>query len=83
MPVGGAETLYKKAASLPLPLIEMLRIFKQPFNPLVDALSVTCQADPVYVKGRYIKLTRDVSQTPWTPKDDEDDEGVCKRPPNM
>lgn len=31
-------------------------------NPL---MSVTVVRDPVYVSGRYIKLSREISQTPW------------------
>lgn len=58
---GGAETLYKKVASLPFPLIEMLKIFKEPSLSLIDALNVTWRADSILIKGRYIKLKRDVS----------------------
>ena len=42
-------------------MIELLSVFKEPSQSLINVLNVTCKSDPIYLKGRYIKLTRDVS----------------------
>lgn len=57
-------------------MIEMLSIFKLPKTSLVDAVSVKCSSETILVKGRYIKLTRDVSQTPWNLNEEDDDDGA-------
>ena len=54
----------------------MLSIFKLPKTSLVDAVSVKCSSETILVKGRYIKLTRDVSQTPWNLNEEDDDDGA-------
>ena len=48
---------------------------------MLEDLTVSFMADPILVKGRYVKLTRDVSQTPWhLNEDDDDDAGVKPQP---
>ena len=37
----------------------------------MDSLTVKCQFEPILVKGRYLKLSREVSQTPWLLKEQE------------
>lgn len=73
--------LYKKVMALPLPMIELLSLFKTEPVPLIDSLQVSCSSEAILVKGRYVKLARDVSQTPWnliTPNaiDADEDDGV-------
>ena len=60
--------------ALPTPLLELLSVFKEESRSLVDDLEVSFMADPILVKGRYVKLTRDVSQTPWNLNEDDDDD---------
>ena len=57
-------------------MIEMLSIYKDDTKSLVDELKVKCTAEPILVKGRYVKLARDVSQTPWNLVEEEDDDAV-------
>jgi len=35
-------------------------------------MQVKCNTDAILVKGRYVKLARDVSQTPWNLNEDDD-----------
>lgn len=50
-------------------MMSSLKIFDQlsvsSMCPLSDCLSVSCQFEAILVKGRYLKLSREVSQTPW------------------
>lgn len=56
----GAESLFKKIVALPTPMIELLSVFGYT-KPLIDSVQVKCSTDPILVKGRYVKLARDVS----------------------
>ena len=70
----GCEAIYKKVHALPTPLLELLSVFKEESRSLVDDMEVSFMCDPILVKGRYVKLTRDVSQTPWALNEDDDDD---------
>ena len=47
--------------AMPLPMIELLNVLKPQVTSLVDTLTVNFKSDPLLVKGRYVKLARDVS----------------------
>ena len=46
-------------------------MFKVKPDPLMDCLNVKCQFEAILVKGRYLKLSREVSQSPWHTKEAE------------
>ena len=75
----GAEALYKKVRLLPAPMLEFLSVFKEEQSSLLEQLKISFSADPILVKGRYVKLTRDVSQTPWNlNEEDDNDDGPAR-----
>ena len=70
----GAEALYKKIQALPKPMIELLPVFREKTNEssemaaanlntgtLIENFQVTCSSEALLVKGRYVKLVRNVS----------------------
>ena len=58
----GLEFCVKKAMSLPLPLLECLSVFSKKGGLNIH---VTCTHENILLSGRYIKLSREMSQTPW------------------
>ena len=65
----GSETLYKEVISLPSALLQTLSIFREDPVSLVDKLAVKCSFENLLVHGRYLKLSREVSQSPWSVKE--------------
>ena len=60
-------------------MIELVSVFKKEPVSLFEVLNIDFNADAILVKGRYVKLARDVSQTPWNlnQKEDDDDDGAA------
>ena len=56
---------------LPTVVLGTLSMFKVKPDPLMDCLNVKCQFEAILVKGRYLKLSREVSQSPWHTKEAE------------
>ena len=67
----GAETLFKEVIGLPSALLQTFSIFKEDPISLVDKLTVKCSFEALLVHGRYLKLSREVSQSPWSVKEQE------------
>ena len=78
----GIDTLMKRVVSLPVPLLTSLSIFgKLGKHSLLGSLNVVCKAEAILVKGRYLKLSREVSQTPWALNEDDDENQDQSKPP--
>ena len=58
----GADQVYQKALEVPFVFIEDLSILKQGKD---YKLEVTCTHDMLLLYGRYCKLSRECSQSPW------------------
>ena len=67
----GAETLFKEVIGLPSALLQTFSIFKGDPVSFVDKLAVKCSFEALLVHGRYLKLSREVSQSPWSVKEQE------------
>ena len=63
--------MFKEVTKLPSVVLSTLSIFKEKPDPLTDCLNVKCQFEAILVKGRYLKLSREVSQSPWHVKEAE------------
>ena len=67
----GAETIFKELVSLPSALLQTFSIFKGKPDQFIDMLTVRCSFEALLVHGRYLKLSREVSQSPWSIKEEE------------
>ncbi|TNV80047.1 hypothetical protein FGO68_gene15427 [Halteria grandinella] len=66
--VKGAEQVISSVSKLALPLLKELDVFKSQEIAQIDLntlMSVDCTMDNILLYGRYVKLSREVSQTPW------------------
>ena len=61
-------------------MIELLSVFKGEYTSLTELIRVKCSADHILLKGRYVKLARDVSQTPWNLTEEDDGDQVSSGP---
>jgi tRNA U54 and U55 pseudouridine synthase Pus10 len=52
---------------MPLPLLKELKVFQHEIAKmdLSQLMSVDCRMENILLYGRYVKLSREVSQTPW------------------
>lgn len=64
----GAEQIISLLSKTPLSLMKELTFVKNKRNETIDLLnlvSVECTSESLLLYGRYIKHSREVSQTPW------------------
>lgn len=64
----GAEQLISVLSKVALPILRDLPIIKSGLSydlDLKNLMMVECTMDSLLLYGRYIKLSREVSQTPW------------------
>ena len=52
-------------------ILSNLAVFKASPQSLIDKLDVSCTHENILVKGRYLKLSREVSQSPWHQREAE------------
>jgi tRNA U54 and U55 pseudouridine synthase Pus10 len=72
------ESIMQKLQTLPRPLFSGLEIFTDEISKtnLVSLLNVTCSHENILVYGRYLKLSRSCSQTPWLVEGENSGAGV-------
>ena len=65
------DDIMKKMLVMPRPLFKDLKIFSSEISKinLTDILGISCKHENILVYGRYTKLSRKISQTPWTVDD--------------
>jgi hypothetical protein len=65
------DEIMRKMMVMPRPLFKDLKVFNSDIAKvdLTTLLTISCSHENVLVYGRYIKLSRKISQTPWTVDD--------------
>ena len=57
----GVEKIFKAIAGLPIVILNNLACFKAEPQSLIDKFDASCTFENILVKGRYLKLSREVS----------------------